>query len=304
MGFVDRLQQNAARSAAARQGRADAGRGGRSGQGAKGRPKRPPAPPLDQLERRIGYAMAAVAVVVFVSIWVPHLGEVVPKVVTKAGKTVANKAASPTSQLVFGLVAAALLGWATVIKKRWLLAFVAFYVGLAGPWGKYHLIGYVMMAVGGWLLFRNAKLQSDAQRTTAAAASRSSRSPGRSASRSPASRSPASRSPASRSTASRSSPTRSGPSGRSTAGTRAAYATKPSPGSPRSTRGPSGKRQAPARARAGRSAKGSKVEVSETAVPVASKRYTPAQSGDRQERRERREKVRTGAANRSASPKV
>lgn len=276
MGFVDRIQQNAARSAAARRGGASTGQGGKARA-----PKRPPAPPLNQLECRIGYGIALAAAVAFVAIWVPHLGDVVPKVVVHAGKAAPKKPASPAAELAFGLVLAAILGWSTVIKRRWLLALVSFYVGLAPPWGSYRVFGYALMAVGAWLLFRNAKLQADAQAAAKAAAAKASRSPGRSQS-----------------------PARSQAPSRSSARTRSAYATSPSGGSPRSTRGPSGKRQAPARARAAKAAKGSKAESAERAVPAPSKRYTPAQAGDRKERRERRESVRSGAANRSSSPKV
>lgn len=229
--------------------------------------------------------MAAAAAVVFVAIWVPHLGQVVPKVVVHAGKAAPKKLASPSAELGFGLVLAALLGWSTVIKRRWVLAMVAFYVGLAGPWGNYRYLGYGLMAVGGWLLFRNAKLQADAQKSATAAGGKASRAAGRG-------------------------PSRSSAASGSPARNRAAYATKPSAGSPRSTRGSSGKRQAPARAREAKAAqgskgtKGAKVEVAEKSAPAPSKRYTPAQAGDRQARRERRESVRTGAANRSATPKV
>ncbi len=275
MGLVDGIQQRAERSAAARQARATTRPGGKPRA-----PRRPPAPPLNQLERRLGFAVAALVAVAFVAIWVPHLGEMVPKVVAKAGKAAPRRAASPSSELVFGLVLAAILGWSTVIKKRWILAFVAFYSGLQGPWtSNYKFLGYAVMVFGAWLLFRNAKMQSDAQKAANAAAGRSTR---------PGSKSPTK--PAYRS----GSPARS----------RAVYATKPSAGSPRSTRGPSGKRQAPARARAAKAARGSKAEAPEKAAPAPSKRYTPAQAGDRRERRERREGVRTGAANRSAPPKV
>lgn len=227
-----------------------------------------PSPPLDAQERRTGYLIALATLVAFVAIWAPHLGQVVPK-----------KGIKPIEELGIGALMAALIAWSSLLKRRWLLALVSFYVGLVGPWGTFRYVGYALMAAGAWFLYRNAKLQADAQRSAVAADPRSSGGASGARSSRPGAAQPSS-----------GVPHRSG--GRGVARARDAA------GGP----APAGARRAGARA-----AKQPKVDETGRPIPPRSKRYTPPQApskGDRRERRERRESVRSAGGNRSDAPKV
>lgn len=270
MGVLDRIQQNAARSAAARQSGASRPQRG-AGKG-RSSSRRVPPPPLDARERRIGYLIALAALVAFVAIWVPHLGQAVPK-----------KGIRPIEDLGIGALMAALIAWSTLLKRRWLLALVTFYVGFAGPWGAYRYVGYVLMAAGAWFLYTNAKLQAGAQRAAVAADAKSSG---------------ASRGASGAGRTSRSTPT----SGAARTGVRAATGRAAAAGRAAGSAGGGAGGRASKRA-----AKEPKLDGTGRPIPSPSKRYTPPQppsKGDRRERRERRESVRSAGANRSSAPKV
>lgn len=245
---------------------------------------------MDRQERYVGYALAGFAAVVFTALWAPHIGQPhFGEVLTKAAKGVRAKTTktSATAELAFGLVLAAMVGWSAVLKKRWLLAGVVFYLGLLGPGigaagaaaglsPEYHYLGYPLMAAGAWLLFRNSKLQAEEQRRADAASARTAKK--------------------------RSSP-RGSPPRPSSAPARSAKSA-PAPPGPSSIRSPGRSRKR----------KGAPSDPAERPVPPPSKRYTPPQ-GERKERRERRESVRgatrasttTGSgarANPSVPPKV
>ncbi|MGH9066880.1 MAG: hypothetical protein ACRD0J_05250 [Acidimicrobiales bacterium] len=165
MSISDRLQQAAASRRRAISGQAARTSASRPASARRGRlGRRPPAPPLNDLERKLGFASAALAGVLAVVFWVPHLGQPVAK-----GHT------SVVESLIIGLAMAGLLLWGAALRKRWILAFVALYVGFIGPTflapasTKYiSVIGLPFIALGGWLVIRGAKAQAAARQQMAA----------------------------------------------------------------------------------------------------------------------------------------
>jgi hypothetical protein len=111
----------------------------------------PPAPLMDNRERLYGFVAATALAIAFAVIWIPHLHQA--SVVLKGRHT------SPVESLGFGLAMAAILAWATVVRRRWLVGLVAVYIGFVGPWNVYIVLGYAWVAFGGWLVIKNSKLQ-------------------------------------------------------------------------------------------------------------------------------------------------
>lgn len=124
-------------------------------------PRRPlfqrrPALPLSDRERLAGFAAAAVAAVAFAVIWVPHLGQ-----------HVAKNQRSATSALVIGLSMAALLVWGAFLRKRWILAVTALYVGILGPWSHVPPLGAPFLALAAWLTITASKAAAEARQSGA-----------------------------------------------------------------------------------------------------------------------------------------
>lgn len=173
MGLTDRLQQ----AAAARQGavRRQAAKTAASARGPAGsasargsaagasrqwrRSGRFPAPPLDTREQRLGFAAAALAAVATLAFWLPHLGQ-----------RAAKGHASVAEDLALGLAMAGLLAWGAVLKRRWVLALVALYVGFIGPGFLVpsnnkiaSVVGLPFVALGGWLVVKGTKAKAAAR---------------------------------------------------------------------------------------------------------------------------------------------
>lgn len=163
MGLGDRIQRNVSQRAA--QGRVAPGRvalgrpapAGTSGQRRSLLANRPPPAPLDASERRLGFAAAALATVAVAVIWVPRLGQHAVKGQASAGEA-----------LGIGLAMAVLIAWAAFLKRRWILAFAALYVGFLGPWSKDFIVGAPFVALAGWLIIRGNRARSAARAATAA----------------------------------------------------------------------------------------------------------------------------------------
>lgn len=100
-------------------------------------------------EQRIGYGLAAAAVVLFVAIWTPWNGG--------------------DHMLGFVLASAFAAALALLTRKghRLWTAFASFLVGVFGPWGFAYIFGAIYLAFGFWLGWRahrtiKASLDTDA----------------------------------------------------------------------------------------------------------------------------------------------
>ena len=89
--------------------------------------------------------------VVFAALWLPKLGQPVPK-----GQP------STWADLGIGIGMGLLLAWSAAVKKRWLVGLVALWIGFIGPWGPntpVSVIRFAWIALGGWLLVKNSRAQ-------------------------------------------------------------------------------------------------------------------------------------------------
>ncbi len=107
---------------------------------------------LTKLERWAGFGAAAYMAVWVLALWIPHLGQKLPK---------SSKALAPSDALLIGLVMAALLVWSTLIGRRLLLGITALAVALLGPWSTWQAAATPVMMLAPWLTFKASKAKAE-----------------------------------------------------------------------------------------------------------------------------------------------